>query len=885
MLDAVVTDGTSDLELTFFSDRGPQRALVAGRRGLFSGTVGALPRQAAAHPPDDRAASTTTPTRTRRSRRSTSRSPIYPASAKLDVGADRRLRAAAARRARRPLDDPLPAEVRAAPRLSSASTRRFRRIHRPGRRRRLAPRPGARLRFEEAFVLQVALARRRLRGRRPAGHAAPVPRPGGLLDAFDERLPFALTAGQAERRRGDRRRPGPDAPDAPAAAGRGRLRQDRRRAAGDAAVRRRRRPGRAARADRGARRPAPPVDHDDARRPRRRRDARRRRARHPGRAADRLAADRGRASRRCSTRPPATPGIVVGTHALLQEKVEFLDLGLVVVDEQHRFGVEQRDALRGKGRTAAAPAGDDRDADPAHRRDDGLRRPGDLDARRAARRPVADRHPRRPGRGEARLVDRAWARVREEVDAGHQAYVVCPRIGERRRRGRRPASRAAGRRGRAGGRCAASSRCSSELRRPRPLAGLRVEMLHGRLPADEKDAVMRRLRAPARSTCWWRRPSSRSASTCRTHGDGGAGRRPVRRLPAAPAARPGRPGRAPPGCACSSPRLEGAGARPGSGSTPWPRTLDGFELARVDLEQRREGDVLGLAAARRGPRSAAAGAARTRRSSRRRGARRRALVAADPDLAGPPRARRRARPAPRRGAGGLPRARLTECRRDTDHRRERRGPPARDPQGATRPDRRATGSGRRCSRCSRPRRRPRGRRPRPVRRSAARSGWRPRAAGRPTSSSSTPAGRPPRRPAPTSPRSGCPGCSVVLANALRHVEGRPSRPVDLAFLDPPYAMGEDDLAKVLGGARGPAGCSDDGARRRRAVQPQPRAALARRARAVRRPAVRRDVPVAGGHGRDCAGSAAARPLLRRHDAGRAARVSRTRRRARAASTR
>ena len=55
-------------------------------------------------------------------------------------------------------------------------------------------------------------------------------------------------------------------------------------------------------------------------------------------------------------------GIVVGTHALLQENVDFFDLGLVVVDEQHRFGVEQRDALRGKGTVPPARAGDDRHA-------------------------------------------------------------------------------------------------------------------------------------------------------------------------------------------------------------------------------------------------------------------------------------------------------------------------------------------------------------------------------------------------------------------------------------------------------------------------------------------------------------------------------------------
>ena len=85
-------------------------------------------------------------------------------------------------------------------------------------------------------------------------------------------------------------------------------------------------------------------------------------------------------------------GIVVGTHALIQEHgAASPTSGLVVVDEQHRFGVEQRDALRGKAPTPAAPAGDDRHPDPAHGGDDGLRRPGHLHPGRTAagRSPIA----------------------------------------------------------------------------------------------------------------------------------------------------------------------------------------------------------------------------------------------------------------------------------------------------------------------------------------------------------------------------------------------------------------------------------------------------------------------------------------------------------------
>ena len=111
---------------------------------------------------------------------------------------------------------------------------------------------------------------------------------GGLLAAFDARLPFELTAGQREVGAQIEDDLAAAAPDEPAAPGRGRLRQDAGRAAGDAAGRRLRRPGGAAGADRGARPAAPPLDHRAARRPRRRRDARRRRRGDDGRAAHRL---------------------------------------------------------------------------------------------------------------------------------------------------------------------------------------------------------------------------------------------------------------------------------------------------------------------------------------------------------------------------------------------------------------------------------------------------------------------------------------------------------------------------------------------------------------------------------------------------------------------
>src|SRR5215211_5038606 len=190
-----------------------------------------------------------------------------------------------------------------------------------------------------------------------------------------------------------------------------------------------------------------------------------------------------------------TAGIVVGTHALIQDRVGFADLGLVVVDEQHRFGVEQRDALRGR-------AGDDRSphvlvmtATPIPRTV-AMTVYGDLEVSSlrelpAGRAPISTTVV--PAGEKPAWLNRAWQRITEEVAAGHQAYVVCPRIGD---------AAALGEDVDLGDGDLAGD--ASQERRPPlavsdvapmlvdgPLSGLRVAVLHGRLPADEKDAVMR----------------------------------------------------------------------------------------------------------------------------------------------------------------------------------------------------------------------------------------------------------------------------------------------------------------------------------------------------------------------------------------------------------
>ncbi|KXB51256.1 putative ATP-dependent DNA helicase RecG [Corynebacterium kroppenstedtii] len=164
--------------------------------------------------------------------------------------------------------------------------------------------------------------------------------------------------------------------------------------------------------------------------------------------------------------------IVVGTHALLSDNVEFFNLGLVVVDEQHRFGVEQRDCLRGRGRdTEDGPLTPHQlvmTATPIPRTV-AMTTFGDLDVSTitelpGGRKPIQSSVVPEWKKG---WLDRAYQRIREEVASGRQAYIVCPRIqGE-------------------GG-----VNDMYEQLTAGPLHGLRVGMLHGQLPNPDKERIM-----------------------------------------------------------------------------------------------------------------------------------------------------------------------------------------------------------------------------------------------------------------------------------------------------------------------------------------------------------------------------------------------------------
>jgi ATP-dependent DNA helicase RecG len=286
-------------------------------------------------------------------------------------------------------------------------------------------------------------------------------------------------------------------------------------------------------------------------------------------------------------------GIVIGTHALLEERVSFADLGLVVVDEQHRFGVEQRAALTDKA--GSPPHVLVMTATPIPRTV-AMTVFGDLETSTLTELP-AGRAPIQtnvvPLAEHGSWIDRVWARVREEVEKGHQAYVVCPRItGDEPEQGEtdqvdlddegNPVEAPAA--------LSAVEEVVVDLAEG-PLAGLRVAKLHGRLPAEDKERTMRAFAAGeidvlvsttvievgvdvANATAMVLLDAERFgvSQLHQLRGRVGRGGHPGLCLLVTRAA----------WLSPSRERLDAVAS-----------TTDGFELSRVDLEQRREGDVLG----------------------------------------------------------------------------------------------------------------------------------------------------------------------------------------------------------------------------------------------------------------------------------------------------
>ncbi|WP_017545940.1 ATP-dependent DNA helicase RecG [Nocardiopsis prasina] len=587
MMEATVTDGTGRLHLTFFN-RGShhQNTLVPGRLAMFSGRVSTFKgRRQLDHPEyvllDDEGLEG-------EAARAYANEliPVYPAVKGLDSATIARSVGVALDYAT-DIPDPLPPELRSGKGLLGVH-KALERIHRPAEWSEVGA-ARRRLKWDEAFVLQLALAQRR----RQAEELPATPRPGadgGLLDAFDAQLPFTLTDGQKEV--GERLAERLDATHPMHCLLQGDVGAGKTLVALRAMLRVVDSGGQAVMlaptevlaqqhhrsigAMLGALGRAGQIDGADT--------------------ATRVALLTGSmntAARREALLEAASgqAGIVIGTHALLQEHVSFADLGLVVVDEQHRFGVEQRDALREKARDGR-PHVLVMTATPIPRTV-AMTVYGDLDVVALTQLPQG-RAPISthvvPAHEKPHFLTRAWERVREEVGQGRQAFVVCPRIGdgtdgsgdevepppEDAPPGARPPL--------------AVLDVLARLKEG-PLADVRVEALHGRMAPDDKDAVMRRLTSGQTdvvvSTTVIEVGVDVPNATVMAIMD--ADRFGISQLHQL-RGRVGR-GQLPGLCLLVTEAEEGSPARERLAAVA--ATTDGFELSRADLEMRREGDVLG----------------------------------------------------------------------------------------------------------------------------------------------------------------------------------------------------------------------------------------------------------------------------------------------------
>ncbi|MER7950246.1 ATP-dependent DNA helicase RecG [Streptomyces sp. NPDC096079] len=584
-LEVTITDGSGRLQLVFFGKgvHKPHKDLLPGTRAMFAGKVSLFNRRLQlAHPAYELLRGDSEETV---DTWAGALIPIYPATTKLESWKIAKAVDAVLPSAGDAVD-PLPPALREGRGLAELPDA-LRMIHRPRTKADIAD-ARERLKWDEAFVLQVALARRRHADTQlPA--VARRPAPGGILDAFDAKLPFTLTDGQTKVSKeifDDLATEHPMHRLLQGEVGSGKTM---------VALR-----AMLAVVDSGGQAAMLAPTEVLAQQHHRSVTEMMGELAEGGMlgGAERatkvvlLTGSMGAAARRQALLDLVTgeAGIVIGTHALIEDKVRFHDLGLVVVDEQHRFGVEQRDALRGKGkqpphllvmtatpipRTVAMTVFGDLETSV-------------LDQLPAGRSPIASHVV--PAADKPHFLARAWERVREEVGKGHQAYVVCPRIGDEEDQKKKPK---------------ASAEDEAEKRPPLavldvaeklgtgPLAGLRIAVLHGRMHPDDKDEVMRRFAAAELdvlvATTVIEVGVNVPNATAMVIMD--ADRFGVSQLHQL-RGRVGR-GSAPGLCLLVSEMPEASPARQRLNAVA--TTLDGFELSRIDLEQRREGDVLGQA--------------------------------------------------------------------------------------------------------------------------------------------------------------------------------------------------------------------------------------------------------------------------------------------------
>ncbi len=581
MLEVVVTDGTDKLSLTFFNQAWREKDLKVGRQGLFAGKVGVFNNKKQLAHPDYEMIPDGSDVDSAVEGFAGKYLPVYPASAKMPSWKISQC-AQLAIGSLEEIQDFLPASIREKhnyPSLHQALVQ----LHQPADLDH-AELSRERLTFDEAFLLQSLLVMRRIELRK-LNSTSRKRISGGLLDAFDATLPFELTAGQVavcKEIESDLSQPHPMHRLLQGEVGSGKT---------IVALR-----AMLAVVDSGGQAALLAPTEVLA-------------AQHL-RTIQKLLGELGQGgmlggsekatqvtlitgSQNAAARKEAlamaatgSAGIVIGTHALLGEKVEFKDLGLIVVDEQHRFGVEQRDALKEKA--ILPPHLLVMTATPIPRTV-AMTVFGDLDVSTLRELPLG-RQPITthvvPVKEKPSFLERAWQRINEEVAQGHQAYIVAPRIsadsdantdidflfGEE-----------------------SSEITSVEELAPTlhagPLKGLKIAILHGRLSADEKDTTMQAFTKGEIdvlvSTTVIEVGVDVPNATIMVIMD--ADRFGVSQLHQLR----GRVGRGTsPGlcllvtqCEEETPARERLNAVAG--------TVDGFELSRIDLEQRREGDVLG----------------------------------------------------------------------------------------------------------------------------------------------------------------------------------------------------------------------------------------------------------------------------------------------------
>ncbi|WP_020671149.1 ATP-dependent DNA helicase RecG [Amycolatopsis nigrescens] len=579
ILELVLTDGKRSLSCAFFNQAWREKELQVGKTGLFAGKVNAFRNKLQLANPEYELLDAT-------SGASTMDDflgeiiPVYPAVQGVNSWS-------IARCVRQVLDtlereeDPMPAELLTQYGLADLFDA-LHAIHRPASWGHLDE-ARKRLKWDEAMAVQLIFAQRRFSAVSRPARACP-PNGGGLLDAFDAKLPFELTAGQREVGAKIAEELSVEHP-------MNRLLQGEV-GSGKTIV--------ALRAmlqvvDSGRQAAMlAPTEVLAAQHARSLREMLGELAMAGELGGAEIATkltlltgSMGAKERKQALLDTASgaAGIVVGTHALIQETVSFADLGFVVVDEQHRFGVEQRDALRSRGADFTSPHVLVMTATPIPRTV-AMTVYGDLEISSLREMPVG-RSPISttvvPVAEKPAWLDRVWGRVAEEVGKGHQAYVVCPRIGDEP-----PSDKGGGDKRPA----LAVLDVAPELEGG-PLAGLRIGVLHGRMPSDDKDKVMRAFAAGKldvlvattvievgvnvpNATAMVIMDADRFGVSQLHQLRGRVGRGSVAGL-----------------CLLVTEALDGTATRERLGAVE--STTDGFELSRLDLELRREGDILGAA--------------------------------------------------------------------------------------------------------------------------------------------------------------------------------------------------------------------------------------------------------------------------------------------------